>query len=122
MGAVFGLPTVASMPTITAAVFVAGGIPGGKWTDDPDLGSHLTRAALGLTQTHVLMLSKDDDELFPAKEARLLFDSVAAKSKMLAFSPGGHDDWGPDLIDASATFLNEHDGAGAVGSREPRSG
>lgn len=108
MGAVFGIPTVESLPTITAAVFVAGGIPGDDWTDDPDLGPCLTGAASRLGRTHVLMLNKEDDELFPVQQVRLLFDSVGAKSKQLVFTPGSHDDWGPDLIEISATFVKEH--------------
>lgn len=108
MGAVFGFPTVAALPTVTAAVFVAGGIPGGTWTNDPDLASGLTGAAAQLGNANVLMLNKEDDELFPVEGVRLLFDSIAALSKRLVFSPGGHDTWGADLIARSATFLEEH--------------
>ena len=108
MGALFGLPTVVSMPTITGAVFVVGGIPDGGWSDNPDLEPNLVGAASKLGSTHVLMLNKDDDELFPAQGVRRLFDSVVARSKELTFWPGSHDDWPPELIAQSTTFLNEH--------------
>lgn len=39
---------------------------------------------------------------------RRLYESVAAKSKRLQFFPGGHDEWGPELIEASVSFLTEH--------------
>ena len=34
MGMIFGAATVASVPTIRAAIFGVGGIPGGSWIDD----------------------------------------------------------------------------------------
>jgi hypothetical protein len=45
MGAIFGALTVAAMPSIKAAVFVAGGIPSGGGIDDPPLGAMLLDAA-----------------------------------------------------------------------------
>jgi dienelactone hydrolase len=85
MGAVFGFPTVASMPNITAAVFVVGGIPASDWADDVNLASSLTSAAAHLDHAHVLMANKDDDVLFPASGVHRLFESVVAKSKQLKF-------------------------------------
>ena len=41
MGAIFGVPTVAAIRSITAAVFVVGGIPAGGGVDDPPLGEVL---------------------------------------------------------------------------------
>jgi pimeloyl-ACP methyl ester carboxylesterase len=114
MGALFGFPTVAAMPTITAAVFVAGGVPGCEWIDDPDLGPCLVHAASRLGHSHVLMLNMSDDELFPTPDVRFLFESVAARSKKLSFWPGRHDDWRPDLLDASAVFVRKHAGPAAV--------
>lgn len=108
MGALFGFPIVAAMPSIVAAVFVAGGVPGNDWTDDPGLEPLLINAASRLGGTHVLMLSKDDDDLFPAPGVRRLFDSVVATTKEVRFSPGHHDDWNADLIATSASFLNKH--------------
>jgi pimeloyl-ACP methyl ester carboxylesterase len=106
MGALFGFWTVAAMPSITTAVFVSGGIPSGDWTDDPGLESAVVDAARRLAPADVLMLNMTDDALFPASDVRLLFDSITASSKDLQFWDGGHDDWSPELIDASIAFLN----------------
>ena len=111
MGALFGFPTVVSMPTIAAAVFVVGGIPDGGWSDDEGLEPSLTAAASKLGSTHVLMLNKDNDELFPAQGVELLFASVVARSKELMFWPGSHDDWPTDMLARSTIFLNAHAGA-----------
>lgn len=105
MGAIFGLPTVRSLPSITAMVLVAGAIPGEDWTDDPDIAAVLIDAARGLDRTHVLMLSKSDDELFSSENSQLLFDSLGGCSKRLTYSPGGHDDWDPELLDDAARFI-----------------
>lgn len=108
MGTIFGIPTVAAIPTIAATVFVVGGIPGGHWTDDDDLEPRLLAAADRLGGAHVQMLNKEEDELFDAKDVRRLFTAVLAQSKTLRFFPGGHDEWGQDLIDDSICFLAEH--------------
>lgn len=108
MGAIFGMATVASMPSISVAVFVAGGIPTGDWVDDGDLEPMLLGAAGRLGSAHVLMLNKHDDELFRAEDVRRLFAAVSAQSKSLRFFPGPHDDWRAELIDDSLRFLSEH--------------
>jgi pimeloyl-ACP methyl ester carboxylesterase len=108
MGAMFGMPTVAAMPTITAAVFVSGGIPGGGWTDDPPLRSMLLDAAAHLDHTDVAMLNMSGDALFPVDEVRHLFEAVHAKSKQLQFWDGDHDDWSPALIDEAIAFVTQH--------------
>lgn len=108
MGAIFGAATVAAIPTIHVAVLAAGGIPMGHWTDDDGLEPLLLRAASGLGHAHVLMLDKHDDELFDAQGVRRLFAAVSARSKTLRFHPGGHDEWGEDLINESLRFLAEH--------------
>lgn len=110
MGALFGIPTVAAMPTVTTAVFVVGGIPSSDWTDDDDLAPSLIRAASQLNHASVLMANKDQDAVFPAPLVHLLFDSVVAKSKRLQFWPGAHDDWGQDLIDETVSFINQYAG------------
>lgn len=107
MGAIFGMATVASIPSISAAVFVAGGIPTGGWVNDPALEPMLLGAAGQLGGAHVLLLNKDDDDLFGADEVRRLFASVSAKSKSLRFFPGPHDEWQPELIDESLRFLSD---------------
>ena len=91
-------------------MFVAGGIPRGQWTQDPDLEPLLLGAAGRLGGADVLMLSMEEDELFDADDVRRLFDGVCARSKTLTFFPGNHDDWEPDVIDTSVRFLREHVG------------
>jgi dienelactone hydrolase len=108
MGVIFGVATVATMPTITATVFVAGGIPNGDWTDDDDLEPMLVRAAGQLDSVHVLMLNNDDDERFHEADVRRLFNAISAPSKSLRFFPGSHDEWGPAVIDDSVRFLAAH--------------
>jgi hypothetical protein len=65
----------------------------------------LTAAAAKLERTHVLMLNKEDDELFPPPQVRRLFAALEARSKQLNFSSGSHDDWDKDLLDSSASFV-----------------
>ena len=47
MGAIFGLPVVAAIPSVSAAVLVVGGVPAGDWLDDPALEPLLLDAATG---------------------------------------------------------------------------
>ena len=105
MGSIFGFATVAALPTVTTAVFVVGGIPDARWSDDPDVAATLTSAASRLRGVNVLMLNKEDDELFAVADVRLLFDSVGARSKELVFSSGSHDDWDEELLARAAGFL-----------------
>lgn len=108
MGAIFGFPTVAAMPSIQAAVFVAGGIPSGGGIDDPGLGPLVLDAASSLHHCQVLMLNKTDDEIFPADDVRVTFDAVPGANKELTFLAGDHNDWPPELISYSITFLQQH--------------
>ena len=108
MGAIFGVPTVAAMPSITVAVFVVGGIPAGGGIEDPPLRGVLLDAAAHLERAEVLMLNKSDDEIFPVEGAQALFDAIPGDNKRLMFWEGNHDDWPPDLIRESATFISQH--------------
>lgn len=108
MGAIFGLPTVAAMPSMRAAVFVVGGIPTGGGIDDPPLGTILLEAAARLEHVPVLMLNTTEDEVFPAEGTRALLDAVPGDRKRLMFWAGGHDDWPPELIDESIAFVDRH--------------
>lgn len=116
MGALFGLSVVAAMPSIKVAVLVAGGLPGAEWTDDAELPALLARAASELGHAHVLMLNKDEDELFPVPGVRQVFSCVVARSKRLSFSPGRHDEWGSGVIGASVRFIEKHVGLGKEGN------
>jgi len=64
MGSIFGIPTVAAMPSIRAAVFVVGGIPTGGGIDDAPLRPLLLAAVEGITHADVLMMNKTDDSIF----------------------------------------------------------
>jgi dienelactone hydrolase len=108
MGSIFGLPTVAAMPSIKAAVFVVGGIPTGFGVDDPPLAPRLLDAASRLGRVPVLMLNKTDDECFPAEGTRAVFDAIPGSRKRLMFWDGNHDDWPPGLIAESIAFINRH--------------
>ncbi len=107
MGTIFGLPTVAAMPEIQAAVFVAGGIPTGGGIDDEPLRPLLIEAA-GRLRPSILMLNKTGDSIFAMDDCSLLFDAIPGDRKRLAFSPGEHDDWPDELIDDSISFIKDN--------------
>jgi pimeloyl-ACP methyl ester carboxylesterase len=106
MGAMFGLPTVAAMPSIRAAVFVVGGVPEGEWLDDPPLEGLLMDAAAHLGRPAVLMVNMSRDELFPASGSVGLFNAIPAQHKKLVFRDGGHSDWDADAIGETIAFIN----------------
>lgn len=108
MGAIFGFPTVAAIPTIRAAVFVVGGIPSGGGIDDPGLGPLILDAASTLDDCQVLMLNKSDDEIFPIEGVHATFDAIPGTTKELMIWEGDHNGWPPDLIACSVTFLQQH--------------
>lgn len=98
MGAIFGVPTVASMPSIRAAVFMVGGIPVGGRIDDPPLRAMLLEAAEGLEHAQVLMLNMTRDEIFPTVGTHSLFDAIPGRRKRLMFWEGEHNDWPAEAI------------------------
>jgi dienelactone hydrolase len=71
MGMIFGAPTVASMPSIKAAIFGVGGIPTGPWINDPPLRAMLLETASQLEHPEVLMLNMTKDELFRTEDTHL---------------------------------------------------
>lgn len=105
MGSIFGVPVVAAMPTVAAAVFVVGGLPEGPWLDDPALEPRLLEAAAGLAHTQLLLVNTTDDELFPVAGAHRLFAAVPGPRKRLLFHPGGHDDWSDELLGGTVDFV-----------------
>ncbi|MHB8497959.1 MAG: hypothetical protein ACYDES_08215 [Acidimicrobiales bacterium] len=107
MGVIFGLPTVAAIRSIRAAVFAVGGIPDGGGIDDPQLASVLLDAASKLDRTQVLMLNKSRDEVFPTDGAHALFDGIPGSKKRLMFWEGSHDDWPPEMISQSVSFIGD---------------
>ena len=108
MGMIFGVPTVASMPSIRAAVFGVGGLPSGPWINDPSLESTLLTAAAGLGGPQVLMLNMTQDRLFRTEDTHRFFDAIPGTRKRLMFWEGEHDDWPGEAIGHSIDFINEH--------------
>jgi pimeloyl-ACP methyl ester carboxylesterase len=108
MGSIFGIPVVESQTSIKVAVFVVGGVPSGGWIQDPPLRSLLLSAASRLSRPHVLMVNKTQDELFPVEGVQDLFTAIPGQDKSLSFWEGTHDDWPPEAIDQTITFINSH--------------
>ena len=54
------------------------------------------------------MLNKHDDEFLPVEGTQALFDAMPGSNKRLMFWGGTHDDWPPDLIRESETFISQH--------------
>jgi len=102
------VPTVAAMASMTAAVFVVGGLPSGGWLDDAPLRPSLAEAAARLTHADVLMLNNSSDEFFPPADAHALFDAIRGRSKRLSFRDGDHDEWPDDLVTESTAFVRAH--------------
>jgi dienelactone hydrolase len=108
MGMIFGAPTVASIPSMKAAVFGVGGLPTGAWIDDPPLRTMLLDAASELTHPEVLMLNMTQDQLFRTEDTHRFFDAIPGRRKRLMFWEGDHDDWPTEAIRHSVDFINEH--------------
>lgn len=108
MGMIFGAATVVTMPTIRAAVFGVGGIPGGSWIDDPPLEDQLLSAAANLGNVQLLMVNVTHDELFPTEGTHRLFNAVPGHQKRLTFWDGGHDDWPLEMHEDSIRFETQH--------------
>jgi pimeloyl-ACP methyl ester carboxylesterase len=113
MGAIFGVPTVAALPTIEAAVLVVGGIPAGEWFDDPALEPRLLEDAARLGDRDLLLWNMTGDELIPRAGALAVFDAVPGRRKRITFWAGGHDDWPDAAVDESITFLRQQLAAAA---------
>ncbi len=116
MGSIFGVPTVAAIPTIMTAVLVVGGIPTGAWIDDPPLHIVLEEAAGRLEHADVLMLNTADDEIFSAADAQALLDAIRARTKRQRIWNGRHDDWSNDMIEESIDFLIRRPAPPAAGN------
>jgi len=84
MGALFGFPTVAAMPSIRAAVFVVSGY---------------------LQHASVLMLNMTNDHIFPVPGVHRLFHAIHAAGKQLTFWEGEHNDWSDEMITTSESFI-----------------
>jgi len=105
MGALFGFPTAAAMPSIKAAVFVVSGYPEVGGIDDEPLNVLPTESASLLQNTSVLMVNTIDDHIFPVAAVHRLFDAVRSADKQLSFWEGAHDDWPEEMIATSESFI-----------------
>lgn len=113
MGTLFGVPTVASMPSIEAAVFFAGGLPApgaldapGEQDPDPEpVGDLLRETAPLLDHADVLMLNNTDDEIFDRAAILDLFSLLGARSKRLFLWAGGHEDVSPEAFAFATDFI-----------------
>lgn len=105
MGALFGFPTVAALPSIRAAVFVVSGYPNAASVDDEPLHGLLTESASQLQHASVLMANTTNDYIFPIAGVHGLFDAIQSDGKQLSFWEGGHNDWPDELIAASESFI-----------------
>lgn len=133
MGTLLGVPIVAHLGDVAAAVFGIGGVPapGGVGTlvrtvagdavadivdeeDDAALrGGIVVEAARRIVGTHVLMVNVTRDVVFPIANAFQLFDAFSCP-KVIAFWDGEHTTLSPDAIDLAITFLDrgrQEDGA-----------
>ena len=106
MGSIFGIPVVESQTSIRVAVFVVGGVPSGAWIQDPLLRPLLLSAAYKLSRSHVLMVNKTRDELFPIEGVQDLFNAIPGPDKRLMFWEGTHDDWPSEAIDETIAYIN----------------
>jgi dienelactone hydrolase len=110
MGAMQGLITATSMPTLRALVLGVAGVPGFALAGRREPGSttpHLA-AAGRLHDVAVLMLNMTLDESLPPEGVLELFAAVAAPDKRLMFWEGDHDHMPPDLIEHSVEFVRRH--------------
>lgn len=105
MGAIFGPAVVARLATIDCVVLVVGGIPRGRWLDDPPLEALLLEAAAKLGDRKVLMANTSRDELFPADGTVALFNAISGTTKRLTFWDGSHADWPDDMVEETLAFL-----------------
>jgi dienelactone hydrolase len=125
MGTLLGVPTVAGIPEIKAAVFGLGGVPrmGGvgdlakkygapdaavamiNAEDDAELrGQVVIDAARTLHDRQVLLLNMTEDEVFPIEGAFEFLKALPGPSR-IAFFKGGHMEMPAEALDLAAWFL-----------------
>lgn len=101
MGAMLGVPAVASDGRFRAAAFCLVGEGGfvGPATGDQSV-------VPGLREVAVRIVGKTDDELIPRERTEALFDALPGE-KDIVWLPGGHYEIGPDVINAAGSWLAE---------------
>ncbi|HEV7526973.1 MAG TPA: hypothetical protein VGP92_18595 [Acidimicrobiia bacterium] len=99
MGAMFGLAIVADLPTVTAAVFALGGLPGDATRDE------MVRAgAARLGGREVLMINMTRDEHFSMEGAIEVLELIPAPKRMGVWT-GVHADLPPESIQLAVDFF-----------------
>lgn len=125
MGTLLGVPSVAELPEVRAAVFALGGIPRENGAADvaraagapeevvrimheedaPAIrGRRLLEAAARLGDREILLLNMDADEAFPIDGALRFFRAIPGP-KRIAIWAGGHMDLPRDALELAADFL-----------------
>lgn len=125
MGTLLGVPAVAHLGEVAAAVFGVGGVPAvggvgqlvravageaaGAMVDELDDAALRGRIVLGAAatvpaSTQVLMINTTRDVVFPVDHAFQLFDAFTCP-KRIAFWDGGHTDLGSEAIGLAIDFL-----------------
>ncbi len=114
MGALVGVPFMASDQRVKAGVFAVGGATG-TGTTDPATYAPLIR------ERPVLLVNADRDEFFSRASATVLYDAFGGSRELLMF-PGTHGNWEHPgrryqaMFDFFRAHLNESWGLGASGS------
>jgi dienelactone hydrolase len=109
MGSMMGLPVVASLPTVKAAVFWAAGLPPASPAGAQP--NSFVDAAARLGHSEVLMVNTTEDAIFPSDKALDLFRAITARQKRLLFWPGDHDTEPDEAIGMSIAFVNRYTSA-----------
>jgi dienelactone hydrolase len=110
MGAMAGIVTAASVPSLRVLVLGVAGVPAFALAGRRPAGTttpHLD-AARHLDQVQVLMLNMTGDEFFPVEGALELFAAVPGPNKRLMLWEGDHDHMPEDLVESSVAFVRQH--------------
>lgn len=100
MGTAYGLPLLAQVPQIRAAVI-------GMWGTSRVNSRHLVDAARRV-RCPVLFSLQWHDELFTREGQFEVFDALAGADKHMAVHPGGHVNPDPSRLDGILHFLVRH--------------
>lgn len=127
MGTLLGVPSVAALPEVRAAVFALGGLPRETGVaavaraagapeevarimaeeDAPGVrGRVLLEATAQLGEREILLLNMDGDEAFPMEGALRFFRAIPGPKRMGVWK-GGHMDLPREALELAADFLRE---------------